>query len=592
MAKKNQNPTLNEADKTANDDALMRVVLEDYKRSRDYVKHSYLEIWEDCWKSYNNIRTRRGYDGVSDDFVPETFTIVESVKANIAGGKPKFNFRPTNEEQEQDTTLINSLLDFYWERNNMNSVILNWVQDMLVLGNGILMVTWEGDYPCVRNIPLEDFFVDPTATHLNRPTEPGYPKYAGRRFLTSYEELQNQKLVNPETGEMENMFKNLEKINRFNRPDDDKTDKERKERFLGSTLGDEAEKSQIEIIEYFTRKKRIMIANGETLIYEGENPYNRKASKANREIEFEGEILETTVDIPEIPGFLPFAILRNYVDSSLFYAKGDAEIILDRQEALNDVSTQKHDNLNYALNNMWQIDPRFKHLSDQIESIPGAVLPIPQGALTALEKQQIGPDADNEMLRIKEEMRRATAADEVIQGASQDRGRVTATEVQTQINQASQRFATKLNTLESEGYAQLARIIFWESQIFLTEEIVIRIVGPDDAVEWQNYNPGEYLGDYEPKVELVSTTKAIQAEEGQKYVQVHQLAANSPYVDQKELMRVYFEKMLQLPKDEIARLIVDPPMMDPMMMGGEEGSMAALPQSQPNAPLPTVSPGV
>ena len=145
------------------EDALLRIVMDDFKAARDYVKNNYEADWSDYWKCYNNIRTRRGYDGISDDFVPETFTIIESVKANIAGGKPKWTFVPMREEQTQDTTLLNQLMDFYWDQTEGQKT-LNWVQDMLLYETAI-MVSWEDEMPRISNIALPDFFVDPTATH-------------------------------------------------------------------------------------------------------------------------------------------------------------------------------------------------------------------------------------------------------------------------------------------------------------------------------------------------------------------------------------------------------------------------------------------
>lgn len=570
-------PELTEADKQVQADQrieeyegkLVELVNRDFKNARDYVKKFKQSTWDDCWACYNNIRTKRGYDGVADDFIPETFTIVESIKANIAGGKPKFNYIPIREEQNQETAIINDLVDFYWEQNNMTEKVQDWVQDMLVYGNGIMMVSWEGDMPHMSNIPLRDFFVDPTATHMNRPGTPGYPKYAGYRFLTTVEELKNRKIVDPDTGDMELLYQHLDDISELN--EDDPTDKTVKEKLLGSTLPDK--KGQVEVIVYYTRKKKIIIANRDTVIYDGENPYKREKKTKSVEAIVDGIPKTTTVDFPEIKGFLPFAILRNYVDTSLFYAKGDVEIILPRQERLNDVSSQKTDNLTYTMNNMWQIDPQYKHLAEQIESFPGAVFPLPQGALTAIEKQSIGADADNEMFRIKEEMRRATAADEVIQGVSQDKGRVTATEIQAQMNQASQRFSTKLTNLEDEGYAQLGRILFKMVQIFVDQKTAVKIVG-EEGNQWRDFDPEEYSGEYEPKVQLESTTKAIRQEEGQKYALIHQMFAQSPYLNQKEFAKMYLESMLNMNEDKLKRLIVDPeanpapPIMPEQMMGG------------------------
>ena len=585
-------PELNEADKLQKqqesieqyEGKIVELVNRDFRVARDYVKKFKQNTWDNCWSAYNSIRTKRGYDGIADDFIPETFTIVESIKANIAGGKPKFNFVPIREEQNQETSVINELMDFYWDQNNMTEKVQDWVQDMLVYGNGIMMVSWEGDMPHMANIPLRDFFVDPTATHMNRPGTPGYPKYAGYRFLTTVEELKNRKIVDPETGEMKLLYQNLDDIGELN--EDDPTDKTVKEKLLGSTLPDK--KGQVEVIVYYTRKKKIVIANRETLIYEGENPYKRdkKTKKVTRILD--GVELTTDVEFPEIKGFLPFAILRNYVDTSLFYAKGDVEVILPRQERLNDISSQKSDNLTYVMNNMWQIDPQYKHLAEQIESYPGAVFPLPQGALTAIEKQSIGADADNEMFRIKEKMRRATAADEVIQGVSQDKGRITATEIQAQMNQASQRFSTKLTNLEDEGYAQLGRILFKMVQIFVDQPMAVRVLG-DEGMQWRDFDPEEYSGEYEPKVQLESTTKAIRAEEGQKYALIHQMFAQSQYVNQFEFTKMYLETMLDMNEDRLKRLVVDPaqnpapPMAPPeaMMQGGIQN-----PGGVPAGPLP------
>jgi len=551
----------NTEDRTHDED-VVRLVAADFKQSREYIKKHYTDVWDRCWKCYNSMRTEHGYDGVADDFVPETFTIVESVKANIAGGKPKFNYLPTKEEQESDTKVINSMIDFFWDQNNMTEKVQQWVQDMLVLGNGIMMVSWEGDMPHISNIPLSDFFVDPTATHMNKPGTPGYPKYAGYRFLSTIDELKNRKIVNPSTGEMTEFYKNLDDIAETNReapgkPDDEKTDKETKELLLGTTLGDKAREKQVEVIVYYTRKKKIVVVNRQVLIYEGDNPYKRAKSSKKVTHLIDGVPRETTVDIPEIKGFLPFAILRNYVDTSLFYAKGDVEVILPRQERLNDISSQKSDAITYALSPMWQIDPQYKHLAEQIESFPGAVLPLPQGAISTFERQDISTSADNEMYRIKEEMRRATAADEVVQGVSQDKGRITATEIQAQMNQASQRFSTKLTNLEDEGYAQLGRILFKMVQIFVDQKMAVRIVGPD-GVQWKDYDPSEYYGDYEPKVQLESTTKSVKAEEGQKYALIHQMFAQSPYINQQEFARLYLETMLDVSEDKIKALLTTP----------------------------------
>ena len=58
-------------------------VMADFDRARSYVKNNYQTIWEDCFKEYNSIRTRRGYAGVADDFIPEIFSILKTMEICI-----------------------------------------------------------------------------------------------------------------------------------------------------------------------------------------------------------------------------------------------------------------------------------------------------------------------------------------------------------------------------------------------------------------------------------------------------------------------------------------------------------------------------
>lgn len=563
MNKNPETPALTDAD-IARGEPLLGEVMGDFERARKYVQENYQEVWEDCFKAYNAIRTRRGYSGVADDFIPEIFSIVESLKAAIAGSKPKFKYMPLDEEQEQDTEVLNALVDYYWSCNNMTEKMLNWVGDMIIYGNGVFMVSWEDDKPLVHHIPLSDFFIDPTATHLNRPEERGYAKYAGYRYLTSISQLKDKKIFDVETGEMVDMYKNLDLVTEGTLGDAD--DKTRKEQLLGSTLGKDAAKHQVEIIEYYTAKKKIVIANRGVIIYEGDNPFQRKEKTVKGVALVDGNPVETKTVIPAIKGFLPFAILRNYTDSNLFFARGDVEVLIPMQEALNDTSSQKRDNLAYALNNMWQIDPRFKHLAEQIESMPGAVFPIPKGALTAIEKQDMSPAADTEISRLTQAMRTASAADAAVQGVAQKFSRTTATEIAAQLNQASTRFTTKIQNLEDEGFAQLARIIYKMIQIFVTKEIAVRVVGKT-GTSWKDYDPKKYTGEYQPRVILEATAKA-EAEQMAQAVQVAaQFGMNNPMVNQEALLRKIFTAIFpDAPKDDIDELLTPPA---PPVIGGD-----------------------
>lgn len=562
MDKENTTPKLMPVDETSAEDQMAGKVVQDFNDARKYIAEHYQGLWGRCFKAYNGIRTSRGYGGTADDFIPETFSIVESLKAAIAGAKPKFKYLPMSGDQAKDTTALNALVEFYWSQNNMTSKILNWVGDMIVYGNGIFYVTWQDDRPNIQHIPLSDFFVDPTATHLSRPGEPGYARFAGHRYLTSIEELESRKKINDD-GDVVNYYSNLDKIT-FSTTDD-ALDKDRKEMFMGSTLGKDAYKKQVEVIEYYTRYRHVVVANRGTVILDEKNPYHRPASTRTQIAVLNGEVIEVNKEVPEIQGFIPYATLRNYVDNSLFFARGDVQVILATQEALNDTASQKRDNLAYALNNMWQIDPRYKHLAAQLVSEPGAVIPVPKGALTPLEKQDISAAADTELARLTQVMRTATAADAAVQGTSQKFSRTTATEVQAQLNQASMRFTTKVQNLEDEGFAQLARIIYNMIQIFVDKPLAVRQVGVR-GVEWLNYDPKRYTGEYQPVVVLESTYQSENAELTQAMQIAAQFSINNPLVNQQEFLRRMYTTLFSehLTEDDIEKMLqAAPPVMGP-----------------------------
>lgn len=528
------------------------LVINRFNQGRDYAKAGFFDTWEDCWRVYNNKRTARSnYESVADTFVPETFTIVESILANVAGGKPQFEFYPTREEQNADTQALNDLVDFYWDQNRLGFKVIPWIRDSIIYGTGVLFIYWHDKGIGVRHIPLRDFFIDPHATVLDDPIENSRARYAGFRYLTTVEELKKVKVTDPETGESKRLYKNLNKIKKAAKPTGEPLDKEEKDMLMGSTLQGDARDDQVEVIYYVDREKVVEIANREVVIRDEETPFKREAETVQSVDDF-GQQVE--FELPEIEPFLPFASLRNYIDGSMFYAKGDVEVILDVQEHLNDVSNQKTDNLSYILNRMFTLDPAYADKIEEIDSVPGAIFTVPPGALDQIPTQPIGQDADMEMARSTDMMRRATAADAIVQGASVSKSRTTATEIQEQLAQAGTRFSMKLNVLETEGYAQLASIMFNLIQINVDQEMAVRKIGPR-GVEWRSYNPGEFLGDYEPKVMLDTTARIEKESERQKWMEFFQVASNLPFVDQQYLFIRLSEKLFDIDQQEAEAFI-------------------------------------
>lgn len=582
MAKpKRKEEPANYSEKTkdsAPDTTTLDKVVKCYEVAKKYAENHYYKTWEDSWKSYNGQRTSSQYDGVANNFVPETFTITESIKANIIGGEQRFEYYPTRSDQKADTKALNALVEHYWYVNNFPAESLKWIQDDIVLGTGFMWTFWDetrGVMPLY--IPLKDNFVDPTAKNY------GDAQYAGFRYLTTLDQLKSEMIYDEDKEEMVPRFKNLAKLKDMPRKDDDETDKETKDQLLGSTLGKDAKDSQVEVIYYIDKEKVCQVANRSVVIEEVDTPFKREEKTIES---FDDEGNPVPITLPEIPAFLPFAPARNYIDGSLFYGKGDVEVILESQELLNDTSSQKTDNLTYIVNKIALVDPAYSDEEDKFDSVPGAKWFVPPGAVEWLNMQPIGADADNEMARITDSMRRATAADEIIQGKGSG-GRTTATEIRAQLAQAGTRFSIKLKNLEREGLKILADNIFKLIQIHVTQEIAVRTIGQDGA-EFLNFNPGEYMGDYEPRVMLDTSAQAVAEEEKQNAMMFFQMASQMPFVDQEQLFRQTAEKMFDLEPYEIDVLIQqqDPQAQEMLMQQMAQQQMAEGGQELPPGVTP------
>lgn len=555
--------------------------VEDFNKAFDYVKNNYHDKWEMYLKAYKGIRTMINYNGYSDAFIPETHTIIESLQANIAGGTQRFEYYPTNEEQEQDTKILTERADYVMACNKGGILLQNAIKDCLRFGNAFIHGGWnsEKNIPKLEIVPVWNFFVDPTATCLEDAA------YAGHRYLTYLGDLKKEMVVDPSqsspTGEpvLVPKYKNLDKVTPSS-GHGEQTDKDIREKVMfGSTLG--TNEKQVEVIRiYYIKKKRMVeIANRSSIILDIELPLMLPEREVTRTIAIPDEMgvmtdQEIPVTLPAVKPFMPYAHFRDYLEPSLFYGGGEIEIILPRQETLNDVENQDLDNMSYVNNTMYTVDPQFADMIPEIENQPGAIYALPKGALSIIEKGEMSADVDYKKREIKDEMRRATAADEVIQGAQVEKGNATATEISSVIASANTRFSSKIKVFESEGFAQLAMLIFRLDQVFLTNPERVR-VKTDEGVNYKEYDPALYAGEYEPHALLETSVQKLEMDKSAKMQTISNLLLGNSAVNQTEAVRLVLKDYKM--KDEDINKLLTLPMMPGMMPGAPMGAPAPAP---------------
>lgn len=578
-------------------DSSLDVVLEAFNKSWDYTSSAWHDRWQDNYRLYNNERIKYGYKGISDTFVPMTFGTVETLTSALFGTKPKFGYLPPSESEDQNTDILNALVDYYWDKDQWSLKVINTGRGMLREGTAVDYFMWDMDHPRLINVPLRDFFIDPNAYELSESST----AYCGRRYLISLDDLEEFEIVDldadpDEDGNypMKKKYKNLDQLKDDSQQEPVKgttkyqeqtTDKEEKDMLYGSTLN-EPQKDQVEVIEYWTVDKTISIANRSVVIEDVDN-YFKTQDEANGS------------KFPQ--GLLPFADCRDYVDGSLFYAKSEVDFIADQQEDLNDFSNQMKDAVSFNLNQMKTLDPKYAHMIEEIQNLPGAVYPMESGMLEPIQNGTIPPEAFNERQNIKAEIRETTASNEVVKGAADtNKGNTTATEVNAQIAGAGQRISLKVTQIENGYFHRVAKIVFRMTQLYVNEPMMVRIMG-DDGARWEEFDPEQFKGQYEPRVQLDISIQNKKQQQATDAANLLKAFLNDPNVNQKELTKLVLSRGFELDPDEVDMLMTpDPSMMQPPVpgavpgqpapVGGQQDPLAALLAQAGAAPSQPIDP--
>lgn len=579
----------------SSDTDLLESVKEDITSSITYARNHWTR-WDMNWKAWNNTRTRVQYHGESDSFEPMTHRLVETLVANIYGGTPKWVYTPTRPEQQANAKVLNQIAASWWDKNKMDAKIIPFGRETKITGNAVIFAGWDGKCPEMIHKSIRDCILDYSVS------DPDKARFAGYRRLELVDELKKEMRFDPnagpkdpETGEVEGDW-----VPKYKIPDDvamwstesgDQTDKQLKEAYEGSTLPISERHKQAEVVTMYYRDQMIEVMNRDRIIFQQKTPFYKDAYTVEVQVEASDDdtqstpgaepgMVTKTIDVPAIEPFIPYLMDRDYVDNSLLLAKSSVDTILCEQEELNDSINQDNDNRKKIVDRVAYVDPNSA--ADQIPQlanrVAGAVFPVKPGDIDWEPVQDISQAGQRKQLDLRESMRETVGADEVVSG-TQPEQKSTATEINAVTAGAGHRFQVAVNNLESGPFWKMGEIWWKFFQIFVTESDVIKITG-NDGIEFVKYNPKDFWGEWDVRVELEATAKANQQLMATQAINMYELMKGDPNVDPQAALKWVLKTAFDKDEDEIETLLIQP------------AQPQAGPDGQPTAPTsgPMVAP--
>ena len=561
--------TAKKDDAKKSEDKLLGKYLKMFTESWEYAQQNYHETWENNWKLYRNIRTKRNHPGTIETFVPMVNSTVNTIVATLFNSNPTVKYIPNHPDQEADTAVLNEIYQDFarkdgWAlKNKING------RQGVITGNYCAYYEWQpdadGGFVHKEIIPVRDMVIDPQSHTVDD------ARYIGRRFFATKKELKEALIYDAKTGKMVNRYKDIDEITSGEGAEgggtvDSESDKVKKDQALGATAPGNAD--MVELIEIRTPERVAVIANRSILIEERENPhYALMRSKfEQRKLEHELQralVLESDgIDIGEFDEkfnsknarLLPFAHGCEYQDVSLVYGSSDVDIIADEQELLNTLTELNVEAIMYQLFPERQIDPRYAGKIDDLSPAPGKVYPLPAGVATWLPAPNIPTNAFAERQNIKAEIRESASISEISKGITATDS-TTATEIKAMLAQADIRIQEKAHNLADGFFFQEAKICFKLLQLYADDNYMVRTIG-DAGVEWQEVDMSRFMGDYTPMVTLDVERKLEQAEKQEAYTQAYQMIIADPTNNLMAAKEIMYKKMMpELSSEEIKRII-------------------------------------
>ena len=438
-----------------------------------------MDKWKEYMSAYKGtyFQNKNLPDYKSNEISNHVFSTIETIRPIMTDNNPKFLAVPSTPAGMEFSADVQTALDYEWDREKMPLKLPAQLIPMLVYGNAVWFVQWDGkdgEYGNISIKPVDPFniFPDPLAESIDNSEFLVYATYRNanqikQQFPEKASAIEGSRITMSElVAERDN--------------------------------NDTQDANQVLILEMWCRDWTTM---DETI--EGEKKLKYPKGRVITCLPELGILLSDKKN-PYKDGKFPFILMKNYDIPFEFWGVGEVEQIMSPQHYVNELTNQIIDNAKNTANMQWIIDKNSGIGQGKLTNRPGLVIRKTPGSEVRRDTPPAMPNYVREQIEVlKKDIQDISGVFDSLKGEQQ--GSVTAASAILALQEASQaRIRLKIKLMEA-SLSELAQIVYSRMQQFWKLDRWVRITDVEGNPSFREIGAQVLQNDYDLKVMAGST---------------------------------------------------------------------------------------
>lgn len=438
-----------------------------------------MDKWKEYMSAYKGtyFQNKNLPDYKSNEISNHVFSTIETIRPIMTDNNPKFLAVPSTPQGMEFSADVQTALDYEWDREKMSLKLPAQLIPMLVYGNAVWFVQWDGkdgEYGNISIKPVDPFniFPDPLAEGVDNSEFLVYATYRNanqikQQFPEKASAIEGSRITMSElVAERDN--------------------------------NDTQDANQVLILEMWCRD---WVTMDETV--EGKKQLKYPKGRVITCLPELGILLSDKKN-PYKDGKFPFVLMKNYDIPFEFWGVGEIEQIMSPQHYVNELTNQIIDNAKNTANMQWIIDKNSGIGQGKLTNRPGLVIRKTPGSEVRRDTPPAMPSYVREQIEVlKKDIQDISGVFDSLKGEQQ--GSVTAASAILALQEASQaRIRLKIKLMEA-SLSELAQIVYSRMQQFWKLDRWVRVTDVEGNPSFREIGAQVLSNDYDLKVMAGST---------------------------------------------------------------------------------------